>query len=191
MIDLSIDCETLGVAYDAPLVAIGARVFDMKTGKLGKSFYAEVAIASATKVGRVDPDTLGWWISQSPRAKKIFSTPDTKKPNVATALMNFNDFIRDEIGLMKARVWANGPAQDVIWLERHYTEGGYGMTIPWAFRLVRDMRTIVDLATELATFNKGAIEEVGTEHNAVDDATYQANVISAAYAALRDTVEPL
>lgn len=187
--DISIDNETLGKAYDAPVIAIGARAFDRTTGKLGAKFYIEIALDSAIKSGRVDGSTVAWWINQSPRAKKIFETPDEKKVSLATALVEFAHWARGQgkdsnqaSGVLYA--WGNGSTQDITWLEHAYTVGGHGLTIPWTFNCSRDMRTIVDIATAIAGFDKSEVKAVGVAHNAIDDATYQANVISAAYASL-------
>lgn len=187
--DISIGCETLGKAYDAPVIAIGARAFDRTTGKFNAKFYIEIALDSAIKSGRVDGSTIAWWITQSPRAKKIFETPDEKKASLATALVELSHWSRgqgkdsnQQSGVLYA--WGNGSTQDITWLEHAYTVGGHGLTVPWAYDNSRDLRTIVDIATAIAGFDKASVKSVGDAHNAIDDATYQANVISAAYSAL-------
>lgn len=181
--DISLDTESLSVHYDAPLISIGAVAFDRTTGKLGPTFYVEIALDSALKSGRVLSSTLAWWINQSPRAKEIFATPDDKKPSLATALLSFGDWCRS-VGKGVPRVWAKGPAQDITWIEHAMTVGGHGLAVPWHHSNVRDVRTIVELAEETTDFNAHTVADVGTAHNALDDAMYQANMISAAYAAL-------
>jgi hypothetical protein len=187
--DISIDCETLSKYFDAPVIAIGARAFDRTTGKIGAKFYMEVELSSAIKSGRVDGSTIAWWITQSDRAKKIFETPDSKKSSLATVLVEFAHWARgqgkdsnQQSGTLYA--WGNGSTQDITWLEHAYTVGGHGLTVPWDYNNSRDLRTIEDVATAIAGFDRSTVKEVGVAHNAVDDATYQANVISAAYAAL-------
>lgn len=180
--DISIDCETLGKDYDAPVIAIGARAFNKETGKLGPKFYAEVEIASALKIGRVDGSTIAWWIGQSTRAKAIFERPDKDKKSMATVLVEFMHWAISGHNDGPLNVWANGIGQDVVWIERCFARGGYGLTLPWQYDMPRDMRTLVDLATVVTGFDRSKIASVGVEHNAVDDATYQANVISAAWA---------
>lgn len=191
MKDISIDCETLSEKFDAPVIAIGAVAFDRKTGKLteGKkpvaSFYKEVELQSAIKSGRVSGSTIAWWITQSDRAKKIFDQESEKnKSSLATVLVEFSHWYRDAAD-SGAVAWTNGPSQDITWLEHAYTVGGHGLTIPWRFNMVRDMRTIVDLATDLTGFDRNTVEFKGVEHNAKDDALYQARIIIAAYAALK------
>lgn len=177
--DISVDCETLSTFHDAPIISIGAVRFDRTTGKLGATFYEEIDIQSAMKIGRPSADTLRWWITQGFKAKEIFLKRDFEKFSLATVLHNFATWCR---GIGTPRFWVNGPAEDAAWLKHGYEIGGHGLTIPWHHTNVRDVRTIVELATELAGF-KG-VPDVGTAHNALDDATYQANLVSAAYAAL-------
>lgn len=183
-INVSADCESLGKAFDAPIIAIGAIAFDITTGKpTSKPFYKEVELSSAIKSGRVDGSTVAWWITQSKRAKKIFETPDEKKSSLATVLVEFSQWYR--VVAPGAAPWTRGLHQDVTWLEHAFTVGSHGLTIPWRYDAPRDVRTIIDLATDLFGFDESSVPEVGVAHNAVDDAVYQANVISAAYAAMR------
>lgn len=189
--DISVDCETLGTAYDAPVIAIGARAFDRSTGKLYNTFYKEVMLSSAIKSGRVDGGTVSWWITQSPRAKAIFGDAkyEAAKLSLASVLVEFSQWCRGEGKGSNDRsgplfVWANGPSQDITWLEHAYTVGGHGLTIPWRHDHARCLRTVVEPATLFAGFDKSKVKNVGVAHNAVDDATYQANVISAAWKAL-------
>lgn len=188
--DISIDCETLGKDYDAPVIAIGARAFNKETGKLGNKFYAEVEIASALKIGRVDGSTIAWWIGQSTRAKALFERPDKDKKSMPTALVEFMHWMILPHNDGPITPWGNGIGQDIVWLERCFARGGYGLTCPWKYDSPRDLRTIVNAATEFNGFDKAKIATVGVEHNAVDDATYQANVISAAWASFRTKASP-
>lgn len=190
--DISVDCETLAIAFDAPVIAIGARAFDRTTGKLGAKFYIEIELASAIKSGRVNGGTIAWWITKSPRAKTLFDEEREKtKSSLATALVEFSHWCigqgkdtNQQSGQLFA--WGNGASQDITWLEHAYTVGGHGLAIPWIFRNARDLRTIVDAATDISGFNDNSVNFVGTEHNAVDDATHQAKLISAAYKALME-----
>lgn len=181
--DFAIDCESLGTEFDAPLVAIGAVNFDRTTGKLGSTFYREIELSSSLKSGRVGADTLRWWIKQSERAKVIFGR-NADQAALATVLLDFSSWMRGA-GKGVPRVWANGPSNDVTWIEHAMTVGGHGLTPPWHFTNVRDDRTIRELAEEIAGFDRSTIKDVGEHHNALDDAIYQANVICACYKALQ------
>ena len=182
--DISFDCASLGVDTDAPIISIGAVAFDRTTGKLGQTFHKEIGIDSAIKAGRVRADTLRWWINQSPQARVLLSKPDSEKPSLATVLLEFTTWARG-VGKGVPRVWAKGPAEDVAWLRTALRNGSHGLSEPWGYNNVRDVRTIIELAAELAGFEQNSVGDVGVAHNALDDAIYQANCVSAAYAALR------
>jgi hypothetical protein len=185
--DISVDCETLSTYHDAPIISIGAVRFDRTTGKLGATFYEEIDIESAMKHGRPSADTVAWWITQGHKAKDIFRSNEGKF-SLATVLHNFATWCRSGPGV--PRMWAKGPAEDIAWLKHAYEVGGHGLTIPWHYSNVRDVRGIIELAEELRGFTAKWSVDGGTEHNALDDAKHQANVISAAYAALRTYVSP-
>jgi len=75
----------------------------------------------------------------------------------------------------KAIVWGNGANFDVAILDNIF-----GYEDPWEFWNVRDMRTLVWIASAIG-FDKESIEREGTHHSAIDDAVHQAKVISKAY----------
>lgn len=183
--DIMLDCETLSSKYDAPIIAVGGVHFNRTTGKLGATFYEEVSIASALRSGRPEADALRWWIDQSKTAKRVFANPDNDKFSLATVLMNFCTWCRGVSVGGAPRVWAKGPADDVTWVRHALDVGSVGLSEPWHYRNIRCVRTITELAEELVGFSPANVPDVGTAHNALDDAKYQANVVCAAYAALR------
>jgi hypothetical protein len=191
--DLSIDIETLGTRYNAPVMSIGACAFDRDSGRLGKSMHLTIDFRSAIKAGVPDGDTIGWWLNQSAAARKVFDLSDAAQQArvpLATALHALNNFCTQEL-IGDFRPWGNGATFDITILEHAYDVGAIGLTPPWGtskfgFTRIRDLRTLVDAAEVLVGFDKKAIAQVGVGHNAVDDAIYQANVCSAAWAALRD-----
>jgi hypothetical protein len=76
MRDLMLDLETMGTSPNAAIVAIGAVKFDPGTGELGGRFYQVVDLASSVAAGCViDPDTVLWWMRQSPEARAMFDAP--------------------------------------------------------------------------------------------------------------------
>lgn len=174
----SIDCETLGVRWNAPVIAIGCQQFDPDTGKLGAVFYKEIKLQSAIASGRVDGETLAWWMKQSADARNVFAA-DSSKLDLATVLAEFSTWMR---GLSAAPiVWGNCATADITWLEHAYDCGSVGLREAWHFTNIRDMRTLLDVAQ----FDKSKVPFAGTAHNAKDDATWQAKVISAAWQKVR------
>lgn len=173
--DISIDIETLGRRYDAPVISIGAVPFDWKTGKLAPNqFYKEINIDSAIRAGRVDGSTLQWWMNQGDKARRIFDKQTEHKVSLATALDELTRYMRQFPG---ARPWGNGATFDITILEYAYANGGVGLQPAWHFMEIRDMRTIV----EAADFDKTSwpFPRDAVAHNALSDAVYQATVIAA------------
>jgi exodeoxyribonuclease VIII len=184
MNDFSIDLETLGTRCTAPILSIGVQQFDIDTGKLGATLYSEVDIDSAIRAGRVQADTLAWWVTQNKNAQRVFAHND-QKMHLATALAELTTWMRGKS--MAPAVWGNGATFDIAILEYAYDHGAVGLKEPWHFMKVRDLRTLIDTAQRLADFDKSTVLKVGVSHNALDDATYQAKLASAAWAALRKT----
>lgn len=177
--DVSIDCESLGTNYCAPVLSIGAVQFNRHTGQIGKTFYVEINMRAAIRGAEagIDPETIYWWMKQSPAAAaKLFDDSDVaraRKIGMADALLQLGDFVRTSGSPL---VWANGPMQDVSWLENAYAKQAIGLSQPWNFRNVRDVRTIRDIAMECG-FDYKTLSFIGTEHNALDDAVHQAHIV--------------
>jgi hypothetical protein len=171
----SIDLETLNNRFDSAILSIGVVQFDPSTGRLGGEFYKEIDIDSAIKSGTVSGDTLAWWMEQGDKARRIFSRSNkTNKVSLATALDELAAWLRGKA--VAPKVWGNGSSFDITILEHAYAKGGVGLAPPWHYTNVRDMRTIVDVSGLMAW----PLRE-GTHHNALDDARYQAQVISACW----------
>lgn len=182
----SIDLETLGTRYDAPIISIGVVQFDPDIAKHGETFYREIDIDSAVRAGRVSGSTLGWWMTQEKKARDVFE-PKDHKVSLATALEELQRWMR---GLSADPiVWGNGATFDISILEYAYDHGAVGLKEAWAFYNIRDMRTAVDLAG----FNNGSwpFLRSGTRHNALDDAAYQAQVISACWTKIKKALGTL
>lgn len=177
MNDISIDLETLSTRHDAAILSIGAVIFDRDTGEIGRRFYAEINISDAIKHGHVDASTLAWWISQGDAARGLFADTNDKV-KLADALGALSDFVTDAYG---ACVWGNGATFDITILEHAYVR--CGLTPPWQFWKIRDMRTLVETAWFAAQFDRNTIPFVGTPHHALHDAEHQAKVISTSWQA--------
>lgn len=177
MDDFSIYLETLGTRCTAPIISIGVQQFNRDTGKLGSTFYREIDIDSAIKSGRVQADTLAWWITQNKNAQRVFTNKD--KTHLATALQELTTWMRAES--FAPKVWGNGATFDISILEYAYDHGCVGLREPWHFMAIRDIRTLLDVTG----FDKTTVPAVGVAHNALDDATYQAKVVIGAWQAAK------
>lgn len=188
--DISIRVESLGEAYDAPVIAIGARAFDRETGKLYAKFYTEVQLDSAIKSGRVSGASIAAWINRNERARKVFEKIDDLKPPLATALYNLAHWCRGDGKDSNNRVgplfmWTNA-VEDGMWIEHALTVGGHGLPRPWNLAAVRDVGTL----NEIALVNGvGPTRSNKPAANAMDDATQQAELVAAAWMALSKNVK--
>lgn len=183
--DFSIDLETLGSKYNAPVLAIGIAAFNRDTGKVGPTHYVEIEIADAMRNGLLTASTLVWWMSQSDSARQVFTKPSKNKLPLKTALQSTGDFLRG-VGKGVPTVWGNGSSFDITILEHAFDVAGEGLEPPWSFWNIRDMRTAVDMAG----VKTKDYPRVGTHHNALDDAVFQAEVIADCFAKIAGRLAP-
>lgn len=175
MNDFSLDVETLSTRYDAAILSIGCVRFDRDTGEIGSRFYKAITLDTTLRSGHVSGDTLTWWMGQSSAAKRVLN--EMGREPLANALHLLGSFIRNAGA---PRVWGNGASFDITILEAAFVNGGHGLTPPWHYMNIRDMRTIVDAAIAKG-FDPWQIPKVGTIHHAGDDAEYQARVIASCW----------
>ena len=138
MKQVMIDLETLATTADAVILSVGAVKFDLSSNEMcDKGFYASVSVESNLEFKRrVSEDTLGWWLKQSPSAKRVFYEP---KQTLHTALMELSDWVDDK----NCEVWSNGADFDLPILAHAYTQ--LQLDIPWKFWNSRCFRTFKNL----------------------------------------------
>lgn len=172
------DLETMGKKYNAPIVAIGAVVFDPATGSIGESFYKVVCLESSVNWGAViDPSTVIWWLKQSSEARSAIVNDDAIP--LQDALLQFREFVSDNVagGSKKAQVWGNGASFDNSILRSSYD--CIAEDYPWEYWNDRDVRTMVELGQAISFDPKTTIPFEGSRHNALADAIHQARYVSA------------
>ena len=175
-----LDLETLGTTPDSAILAIGAVIFDPLTKTCGPEFYQVVDITSSSRFGKMDPETIKWWMAQGREARNVFS--DSNAVLLEEALQLFSWFVATNGG-HELRVWGNGAGFDNVILT--YAYRACGLTPPWNFRFDRDVRTIVELGIEVLGINPKKNQTTrGVAHNALDDAKFQARYVSNIYCAL-------
>lgn len=167
ILDIMIDLETLSSASDAAMVAIGAVRFDLRNGVVpdsGKNvFYQVINAKSAQKAGgRIDADTVMWWMGQSEGARKALLVDDAMP--IETALKDFSAWVRE---VPCGGMWGNGADFDNVVLCNSYLRLGY--TAPWAWTMNRCYRTMNLVMGAGIEFTRE-----GTHHNALHDAISQA-----------------
>ncbi|HHB6964993.1 TPA: 3'-5' exoribonuclease [Klebsiella pneumoniae] len=177
-VHVMVDLETMGKKYNAPIVAIGAVVFDPATGSIGESFYKVVCLESSVNWGAViDPSTVIWWLRQSSEARSAIVNDDAIP--LQDALLQFREFVSDNVagGSKKAQVWGNGASFDNSILRSSYD--CIAEDYPWEYWNDRDVRTMVELGQAISFDPKTTIPFEGSRHNALADAIHQARYVSA------------
>lgn len=171
---VSVDLETLGTVADAVILSIGAVRFDPDTNQIDDGgFYRCISIDSNLDYKRrIQEDTLVWWMKQSPAAQKVFHEPN--KVSLETALCEFSDWL----GGTDSFLWGNGADFDQPMLALAYTQTT--VPIPWKFWNIRCLRTLKNLPAA----KNVTVPRLGTHHNALQDAIYQAQLIQAIFAAM-------
>lgn len=161
-----IDLETMGLNEDAPIVSIGAVIFDPRHFKVSnETFYVELDWRSQ---GRCEPDseTKLWWSNQSNEAKISLEG----KGVLEDALFDLQLFMPSS----DVKVWGNGPTFDITKLDHAYRQ--HNMDVPWKFWNIRDCRTIRDIYES----KRGGLSVNGDTsgaHNALQDAVVQAELV--------------
>ncbi|HDK5933518.1 3'-5' exoribonuclease [Klebsiella variicola subsp. variicola] len=177
-VHVMVDLETMGKKNNAPIVAIGAVVFDPSTGSIGESFYKVVCLESSVNWGAViDPSTVIWWLKQSSEARSAIVNDDAIP--LQDALLQFREFVSDNVagGSKKAQVWGNGASFDNSILRSSYD--CIAEDYPWEYWNDRDVRTMVELGQAISFDPKTTISFEGSRHNALADAIHQARYVSA------------
>ena len=177
-VHVMVDLETMGKKHNAPIVAIGAVVFDPATGSIGESFYKVVCLESSVNWGAViDPSTVIWWLKQSSEARSAIVNDDAIP--LQDALLQFREFVSDNVagGSKKAQVWGNGASFDNSILRSSYD--CIAEDYPWEYWNDRDVRTMVELGQAISFDPKTTIPFEGSRHNALADAIHQARYVSA------------
>ncbi len=161
---LMVDLETLATTPDAVVASIGMVAFDPYEQNLTAEFYGTLSLAGQER-RRIDPNTLNWWLGQSPAA---IGTTFPKQPSMRsleTLCKNVTSFYQIN---RCVEVWSHGATFDVPILEHIYKQ--LGLKVPWGFRDVRCSRTVCELA-------RVEVERKGVAHNAGSDALFQARYV--------------
>lgn len=157
MTHVMVDIETMGTSPNAPVLSIGAVIFD--NNELGAEFYSECSIKSAFNRGsKPDPDTIAFWMKQEDGPRKKLANASGKNFDM---LKGFVDFFPEN-----ATFWGNGAAFDNVLLREALRREGFDA--PWMFWNDRCYRTVKSMFADVK------IKRLGDHHNALDDAKSQA-----------------
>ena len=172
--DVMVDIETLGVTESAPVLSIGAVLFDADgEGTVGEPFHVHLEVSDNVEGEKIEVGAVLWWLQQGEAARKLV-TDATRLP-VATCLEQFIAFASQGLeDPSQVRMWANSPSFDFILLraclKRHAPE------LKWPFSpfVERDVRTALRLT-------RTRVDRSGlTSHSALDDAIMQSRAVQEA-----------
>lgn len=160
-----LDLETLGTMPGCVILSIGAVIFDPATpAETWPTFYAKIDADTAEACGlTVCEDTLRWWGEQSPEARdEAFSGTES----LLDSLIDFAAFYKGNDG---SQMWSHGGDFDGPVLKAAFH--AVGLDYPASYKAGRCTRTLYEAA---GVDPKAPEFQVGTLHNALDDAMAQA-----------------
>lgn len=196
--ELMIDIETLGTNMGAPVVTIGAVLFDPYKNDssqllLERSLNIRIDLADSIKYGRnFSGETIRWWFEQSDEAIKALVVGETISAQEALIKLSRychereawvnKEFFPGLSELPKTnRYWAKDPDFDMRLLQHYYEHPDLkGAKQPWDFWSCRSVRTMQDLAWPEGGVARPEFQVPGVAHDARWDAIQQAMTVQAA-----------
>lgn len=172
-----LDLETWGTVPGCAIRSVGAVMFDPYGNSVATegphTFYRNVDDLSNEEFGLWrEQGTVDWWARQGEAAQAALLVDQR---HLGAVLSDFSEWYRSVGG---HNLWSHGACFDVPVLAVAHHKGG--LKPPWDFRYVRDTRTLYDLTAMPPS------HQVGTKHNALDDAIAQALDVQSSYRVLRD-----
>jgi len=165
-----IDLETLSTENDAAIIAIGAVEFDLDNIRQQKIWLIDPRFAS----GRRDTSTLDWWneqITKSPDLAWQVWSGTARETQVSGEILRWMaSFAPEADG--GHWVWAGPNTFDLSILKTWYRD--QGLSLPWDWRMGRDLTTLSRLADQLGIDYSGEKFEGFEAHNPLSDCIRQA-----------------
>ena len=172
---IMIDLETMGIKATAPIVAIGAAVFNPETGEIGKTFYQRVDLESAVEQGAIiEANTVKWWLRRNAAARSEITVEDNS--HIDIAIHNLSCFFISQGN--EPIVWANGASFDFTILRAAIARSSSSNLHFWNYWNEQDVRTILSSAEWLGINPNDHITFDGVKHHAMYDAIHQAKCVS-------------
>lgn len=160
--DLMVDIETFGTGYNSVVVQVAMAYFDRKTAQVGDSTVINIDVEDSLKLGfDMEEETLDWWATQP---KEIFDSLQVNPFPCKEAVSNIFKFISEE-----TKIWCHATF-DIPLLSNFCIKTSGDKKLPWRYRNIRDIRTLVDLSG--LDLDKYDWEKEKT-HNALADVLFQ------------------
>jgi hypothetical protein len=160
-----VDLETLGGSVGAAIVSVGACVFDMNG--VHATFYQVVN----NPEGRLDADTVLWWMKQPDEVRKTLYEKGTYHNDHYQIMWGFADFWKCQGG---KHFWARASHFDAPILRHAMLEAG--IRVDFKDWWVRDTITTF----ENLGFKNEKLPE-GKAHHALNDAMHEAGQVIKCY----------
>lgn len=171
---IMIDLEAMDTEPTAAIVSLAAVEFDPQSNALGRRFYQRVSLDSSQRQGgTLGADTVQWWLRQdaAPRSEII-----NAGASISHALNELCCFILRIAPIDDVQIWAKGTDYDLPILYSALRRAG--LTPPWKFYNVNDVRTLQRTAACLGMDYRQAVPFVGEPHHALNDAAHQARTVN-------------
>jgi hypothetical protein len=158
-----IDIETLSTEPNAFILSISAIKFDIVTGK--EIAHFDAIIADNQNKRSISKSTMDFWMH--PANNSVYNnTQSREKWQLNFALCALNKLIGED-----DFVWANSPSFDLVILKNAYAQ--YGIKSNIDFRNEMCLRTLNNLFPKV----RKNMENIGTDHNSLDDCRFQINCL--------------
>jgi len=168
-----LDLETLGTEPGAAIVSIGAVTFDLN-GVYSDHYHRQIDLESCENYGlKIDVETLKWWFEQP----TLSNDELLNGAGLGLALNDFKAWYPDDT----IEIWAKSPAFDCGILDEAMQR--VGIDKPWDYWETRDVRTIQAIS---CIDDQVTRDEDLTEHDALDDAIHQAEVVAETLCKIND-----
>lgn len=148
---LIFDLETLGKKSSSVILSLACVVFRFEDDEgfddyIKSGFYVKFNPIEQLKSGRTtDKDTITWWKSQEPSARKI-TMPSDDDVSVKEGLTKLVEYIRKSgYDWKHSYCWSRGNYFDFPIIENVFEQ--YGIALPFNIWKIRDIRTMIDVMT--------------------------------------------
>lgn len=179
-LDVMVDIETLGKESDSTIFQIAAIAFDLETGEHYYKFNESADIAQDEKL-IVDGDTLKWWLQTDKELlAKLLNKGSDSSSKLLKRFHQWLDGLKQKYGDKNIYLWGNGILFDNKMIQ--YQMQSLGLEYPIYYKNDRDVRTILELVSLRTGKSEQEIKEQFDDdslihHNAIDDVTYQINLV--------------
>lgn len=166
-----IDIETMDIETTAVVLSVGVVIYDPLTDTRDHidscpAMYRVLDIREQVGRGRtIGGDTMVWWTQQSAEARKVFTEQPRTHP---IAVLSGVSVLLKEYNVQ--HVWGNGSDFDNAIINN--LAKSFGQHTPLNYKHNRCFRTLKAMMGHHIPAH--ATAPMGTHHNALDDAVYQA-----------------